>query len=278
MMNLHSEFNFDDEQHIVTNSIPCIKSINKKFCGVFDAAGLWISNESLVSSGWRKSCSSDCDDNCDQHYVNTKEHNLDTQTGVVLGKGIISPRMCILRSTDLLKIHKGKIEGVWNKGDGYYKDEYGMKKYTCAKRFLVLFVDKENKLLHEKAIQLTAKGNFQVNFSMQLDIFKKEFQSVYSNIKRIPRGSMNELWNAMCIFTPTFQSEIVGKPPFQSHACITYYKEKITDKNWLNYCVGYDPKITKTIVNIYNETDKWNKFAHITINSLDMDSLSINSD
>lgn len=74
------------------------------------------------------------------------------------------------------------------KGDGEYRDEKGNKLYYCVRRYLLLLLDENNKALHEKPIQLTAKGNFQVDFDKNLILFRKIIEHAYADAKLKPLG------------------------------------------------------------------------------------------
>lgn len=50
-----------------------------------------------------------------------------------------------------------------------------------------MYSDK-NYLLHEKPIQLTAKGNFQVDFDKNLIFFRKNIERSYADAKLKPHG------------------------------------------------------------------------------------------
>lgn len=261
-------FNFDSETNVVVNKIPSAKAINKKFCKN-KGAGLWIADDNMQSCGWRKTCEPDCDDVCNEHYYGTARHVISAAEDDIEGRGILNPRICVIRRTNLLRLNdKGKFMGNWVKGDGEKKDENGKKKFTCARRYLLVFVDEKNKPLHEDPIQLTAKGTFQVEFDKNLLAFRKDIVAAYSKAMKRRSGAMKELWYAMCVFAPTFESKLVGSQGMRSEACAVKSYIVPTDQDWLKLCVGRDMEVNEKISLAYDDSENWiNKFTVRQISS-----------
>lgn len=262
-------FNFDGPNNVITTKIPSVKSINKMFCKQKGAAGLWISIENLNSSGWEKNCNENCDNDCEEHYIGTSKHYLQTSDDEIAGRGIINPRICVIRRSNLLRLSndKGQFCGLWKKGDGILKDEKGLKKYICARRFLLIFLDTNNKPLHNDPIQLTAKGVFQVEFDKSLTTFRTEFQTAYAKALKKKSGVMKEEWYAMCVFVPVFESKTVGKAPLQSNACVVSSYTTPTELNWESLCVGRDITVNSLIIEIFQNSEKWISKYNNTPNS-----------
>lgn len=254
------KFNFDSEEHIVGNKTPAAKAINKKFCGKFNAAGLWVADENMLAAGWETTCTENCSLNCVEHFRETQPHSIATTTDEVSGRGLTCNRMCIIRKTDLLRLNNitKRLEGKWFKGDGEILDSEGKKKYSCVRRYLILFVDKDNKPLHKVPIQLTAKGVFQVYFEKHLLNFRSEIQKAYfaSTGKSCTGSRMSDLWYAMCVFEPKFISKLAGQKNFQSHACYTDGFSVPTVENWKSFCIDLD-NYSSTIVELYKNSDAW---------------------
>lgn len=254
-----AQFNFDSDSNIINTKIPAVKSINKLFCGVRSDAGLWIANDNLQSCGWRKTCDHNCDETCSIHYVNTKEHVIQGQTQEIYGRGIINPRICVIRRTKLIRLTSDKncYAGFWIKGDGDIKNELGKKKYICARRYLLIFLDESNDPLHDEPIQLTAKGTFQMNFDTSLMSFRNEIKTAYAKSMKKQIGQMNELWYAMCVFVPQFESISVGKHPLVSQGCSVKSFLSPTENDWINLCVGRNQKVNEIINLHYIQSEKW---------------------
>lgn len=254
-------FNFDSESNIISNKIPAAKAINKNFCRK-KGAGIWIADDNMIACGWTRNCSDDCSDDCVEHFKDTAPHCVMSSEEEISGRGIINPRICVIRRTKLLRLtDKGVFAGFWVKGDGEIKDEKGVKKYTCARRYLLMFLDQNNEPLHKDPIQLTAKGTFQVEFDSNLIKFRDDIKKAYAKSMKRRSGSMNELWYAMCVFVPTFESKMVGKAGFQSLACAVKSYLVPTEDDWLTLCVGRNIKVNEIINLTFNESESWiNKF------------------
>jgi hypothetical protein len=263
------DFNFDSQENVITTKTPSVKAINN------GGAGLWISNENAEICKWKK-------DSLNQ-YINTRPYNIKTNEGDIPGYTIRNPRMLILQRSLLLKVvtKTGKILRAW-----IAKESKEGNMYACVKKYMVLFVDKNNNPIHEIPLQLTAKGCFQLEFDKQYCEFRKAITLAYNGNSS---KSMSNTWYSMCVFVPTFESMArgIGK------ACITTGFEKPTKENWLSFSVGRrndlankfwsniqdnDPTTYKQYVyTLYCETQKscqakgwWRKVANDEVDSGDI--------
>lgn len=271
-----SVFNFDAESNIINNKTPCIKAINKLFCGQRSAAGLWASDESMEACCWKKE---------NDNYVNTKTHIVQGQIEEISGRGIINPRMCIIRRTKLLKVisETGSFSGLWVKGDGEFKNEQGNKKYACVRKYLIMFLDENNYPLHKIPLQFTAKGTFQISFDQALQSFRNDIKTCYSRSMKRQIGQMNDLWYAMCVFVPTFESKTVGKTQLISQACAVKSYLVPSESDWITLCVGRNLEVNEIIYLVFNESEEWMKrfdkpFSQLSIDNDVFDSRSSISD
>ena len=167
------EFNFDSEDNVKAIKTPAIKVLN-------DVAKLWFSDENVQTCRWRE-------DN-----KNLIPHPLKTVEGASIpGYIILNPLMLVLERSLLLKVetNTGRIVKVWTRNDK--KDET----YLCVRKYMILFVDEDNKPLHQVPLQLTAKGCFQFEFDQQLCEFKTAMTKAY-NEKNI---FMKDSWYSMCV-------------------------------------------------------------------------------
>lgn len=254
-------FNFDSMDNIINTSTPSLKAINKMFCGQRNSAGLWVADDSMETCKWKKECIDTCESNCTEHYIGTKEHIIQAQFDNISGRGIINPRICVLRRTKLIKIttDKGRVCGYWVEGDGTIKNENGSRKYACARRYLIVFLDEQNKPLHSIPLQFTAKGTFQINFDKELMSFRNDMRIAYGKSMNRQIGQMKDLWYSMCVFKPVFESKMVGKAPLLSQACAVKSYEIPTECNWLQLCVGRDQEVKEFICTLYMESEEWIK-------------------
>lgn len=110
------------------------------------------------------------------------------------------PRMIILLSSPLAMFQRetGKYIGVYD--DMKYKANSSI--YVLKTKYLVFFVNNENKILHETPLQLTAKGVFGGSFGDVVKKFKKQFLAVTGEKKR-----MNSVFWSRCILQPHVISE-----------------------------------------------------------------------
>lgn len=240
-------FNFDSDENVVNIKTPSVTPISKNLFGLKNAAGLWISSDDLNACGW-KSVS-----------VGLKPHTISTKNNTeVTGFGILNPRICVLRRTNLLRLDgSGKFLGLWLKGDGDYRDEKGNRLYICIRRYLLLFLDENNEPLHKHPVQLTARGNFQVDFDKNLMSFRKNMERAYADAKMKALGQMSDIWHAMCVFCPVFESRIVGTGNRTSEACMVKNYVIPTEKDWNKLCVGYKETTRLTIIELFNDSLSW---------------------
>lgn len=254
---------FDNENNFIKQSVPTILSR----CFKKNAVGLWISNENLDCSGWRKRCTDECQHSCDLHYEDIKKISLITKDGSEVEGGlIINPRICIIRKTNMIKLNANtnRFEGIWKKGDGEKLDDITKKKkYIFAFKFIMVFLDKQNKKLHETPIQLTARGVFAIEFSKQYELFKNEFSKVYCTVTGKRSSRMCDEWYARCIFSPIFEMKMVGRPGTQTNACVTTGFENPTENNWEKLCTRGDIETSKFILEQFSQYEEWNnKFSY----------------
>lgn len=255
-------FSFDDDANRISTKTPSIKVIN-------DLGKLWIAHENCEGAEWRKECMDDCEPNCSNHYVGLESHNIDTKKRddsrakiFIHGATITKPRIIVVQRSPLLKIDNltNRVAGRWVKGDGEEMITTGgeiKRKYVCVRRFMLMFVDGSNQPLHDKLIQLTAKGYFQVEFDKQYMSFRKDMTTVYAKANGKTYSNMTEQWFAHCIFAPEFVVESRGPSAAkQSDACITSgyerptYDPKTKTTNWYNLCVGNNPKVNEVLSNV----------------------------
>ncbi|GHV49503.1 hypothetical protein AGMMS49579_01390 [Spirochaetia bacterium] len=246
-------FNFDGDEHRISIKIPAIKALN------IDAK-LWIAYENCENSKWRKDCIETCSSDCIEHYATLVHRDIlsssyDDNGDLINIKGgiITNPNMLIIQRSPLLKINKNtnRVEGEWRKNEN--RDEF-----ICVRRYLIMFVDENKSFLHEDPIQLTAKGCFQVEFDKKYLEFRKDFATAYSSANKKSFSNMSDIWYAMCIFIPNFESEVVGPSrDKKSKACITKSFQTLTKTNYKDYCMAMNPENAKIIQEKHKSTEKW---------------------
>lgn len=243
-------FDFDSDENVVYTNKPSVKPISKNFCGVKHAAGLWVSDVDLKVCGWKL---------INSKFANTKSHRMITKDNKEInGFGILNSRICVIRKTKLLRFDgMGNLCGIWMKGDGDIRDEKGNKKYSCIRRYLLLFLDENNEPLHDQPLQLTARGMFQIDFENTIRLFKQDMEIAYAKARNRDRTQMNSLWHSMFIFQPSFESKIVGRDNRTSEACMVKSYSKPTDRNWDTFCVAKNDSTNRFISELYYESHKW---------------------
>lgn len=243
-------FNFDSDENVVYTNTPSVKPISKNFCGINNSAGLWVSDIDLNVCGWKL---------VNSKFVNTKPHIMVTKDGKKIdGFGIQNSRICVIRKTKLLRFdNNGNLCGIWVKGDGDIHDEKGNKKYTCIRRYLLLFIDENNEPLHNQLLQLTARGMFQIDFENTIRLFKQDIEIAYARAKNRNRAQMSDLWHSMCIFQPTFESKNVGRDNRTSEACMVKSYLKPTEYNWDKFCVATNDSTNRLINGLYYDSHRW---------------------
>jgi hypothetical protein len=238
------DFDFDSPENVITTKTPSVKSINAGIANI--GAGLWISDENAKICKWKK-------DSLDQ-YRNTKSHNINGIGNITPGYVILNPRMLILQRSLLLKVvtKTGQILRAWIAKESKEND-----KYACVKKYMILFVDKNNDPLHEIPLQLTAKGCFQFEFDQQYCEFRRAITQAYNGGRsKLMRNS----WYSMCVFAPTFESMArgIGK------ACITTGFEEPTKEIWLSFCIGRrDDLANQFWPNIENDSITYKEYAYM---------------
>ncbi len=99
-------------------------------------------------------------DSCMDHLRGMTYHGVDTKKVDDDGNdhnnsrkcSILKPRMLVIGRSPLLKISEdsGYTVGVWVKGDNRFKGPDGKKNlYACVRRYFIIFVDEDNKPLHD---------------------------------------------------------------------------------------------------------------------------------
>ena len=149
------DFNFDSEENVKTTKTPSFKVLN-------DEAKLWISDQCVEMCKWKQ-----------DHLI---PHNIKTDDTVIPGNIILNPRMLILQRSLLLKFEAktGRILRAWVAKER--KDET----YPRVRKYMTLFVDQDNNLLHEVSLHITAKGCFQFEFDQQLCEFRSTINKAYN--------------------------------------------------------------------------------------------------
>lgn len=212
------------------NILPYCKFINTK-------AGVFIADDCMQSAEFIKPI------NGVAYQLETQTYNEKNEPLMVPGILCDRPRMIILRRTALLRYdkEKQKVDALWLKP----RDDVLKPRVQAIKKYLVMFVDEENKFLHKKPIQLTLKGYALLEFDKQYQNFcngdmnkfyrkqtlKKKF------IKNIKEREEDDWSNALYVFTPEFRSERRGEAK-KSMACITSGYSKINETNFQDFLLN----------------------------------------
>ncbi len=269
-------FSFDSESNFTYWKIASAKPINTNFCGR-DEGGLWISDENMLKINWRKNCDKNCTLDCVEHFVNTEYHGVTTNSRdannrkiIISGRGIQNVAICIVRRSKLLRFIGSQYDGLWEKGDGLITNEFGSRKYTCKRKYVLVFLDENNQPLHESFVQLSTSGTFMVDFDQKLLNFRKEFLTAYCKATKRVMGGPVEQWYSLCVFRCKFGTKLVKSSYkeangeyLESDAC---YVESYTipnENNWQDMCVGRDIKVNEFITHIYDKSAKCIDYIYI---------------
>ena len=229
-------FNFDSNEHVAYTTVPSAKAINTP-------AGIWVANDNQESAGWEPG----------KELIGGIKYDLPLRQFDELGNekkvpGTLykNPRLLIVGRSPLLQGIERKVTGVWTKGSGE----------RACRRYMLILLDEKNAPLHIAPIQLTAWGNFQLEFDKKLVEFRKEMEFFYSEITKKRKEPKSELWHSVCVFCPQFKTEMKGTAPNQSPACITTGYIKPTAENFFNICVGKDD-YAQDVTTLFKSSEGW---------------------
>jgi penicillin-binding protein-related factor A (putative recombinase) len=132
------EYNFDSDDNIKSAKTPSVKVRNVDDC--------------VEMRKWKG--------NLIPHDIKTDKEGV-----TIPGNIIHNPRMLILQRSLLLKVETktGRILRA-----RIAKESKKENTYMCVRKYFILFVDEDNKPLHEIPLQLTVKGCLQLEFDQQL--------------------------------------------------------------------------------------------------------------
>lgn len=190
---------------------PYCKAINVK-------AGLFIPNECKNQAGWL------CETNVGVDFsLQTEQTDLNGDLISVEGELIKEPRIRIIERSPLLRFNKKtkRYDSLWNKSRDLELKLKG--EAQSAIRYLLFFVGKDNKRLHNLPIQLSLKGNCMFRFDTK---FKEFIAHIYTTRTGkqlnvfLGNGDPTISWIMYhSVFCPKFVSEKVGDKQ-QSFACL----------------------------------------------------------
>lgn len=250
---------------------PAIKVIN-----VESPVGLWVAADNMELAGWNPEG--------DMSSVGAIPHKVKTKDIASDGKGFVyidgflitKPRIVVINESPLLgclindpdpkkkeKINK-EFTGVWEKDyefpAGYTKTTHSYKAITM---YLLWLLDANNQPLHSVPLQLSARGNFAVEFAKQMKRFRGEFEQVFlemkGHIKLDKNPEMDNRWHTMSVFCPIFETQIRGDDGLASPCCITTGYETPTVENFNQLCIAYG-ELKDTAIALHDRTqDFWHK-------------------
>lgn len=200
-------FDFDaPEYQQKASGTPSIKVLN-------EAAAFFIGNDNLDAINWT-------DRSVGEPYrQKTSKVGEDNRPLYINGISIANPSLLIMDESPLLVRDKKsqKFIGL------YDADTYNNQLEQPYRIYQVVMVDKQNQPFHKGTLQLTATGNFSVNFSAQLEKFREECIAAYNTTKGIEDKNKRVIrWHSFWVFTPKFKPEKRGKDAdVSSFACIT---------------------------------------------------------
>jgi hypothetical protein len=205
----------------VMQTMPYCKAINNK-------AGLFIPNDCMEKAEWIGNSEIGV-----AHIMETEQLDINGEMIVVPGRLVKQPKMVIVRRSPFLRYNKDsrRYDAVWNKIRDTPARDRG--EVQCALRYLVMFLNENNELLHMMPFQLSLKGHCMFKFDVKYKEFICHMMTLKSGktVTSVYLENEANAWIAShCIFCPEFKSEKVGEK-LQSFACITttFTKSELAD-------------------------------------------------
>lgn len=199
-------FDFDAPEHRQkATGTPSIKVLNK-------AAAFFIADDNLAKVEWNDRSVGV------PHKLETSNLDEDERPIFIDGISITSPRLLVMDESPLLVRNKKtkKFIGL------YDKEEYNSVVEQPYRIYQVVMLNCDGLPLHKDALQLTATGNFGVNFNTQLEQFREECIFAYNKSKGLDtNGKRVVRWHSFWVFSPKLKPEKRGKEDASSFACIT---------------------------------------------------------
>jgi hypothetical protein len=142
IMKEFAEFTENADYKTERETLPWIQSLNKS--DAIERAGWFISEENTQKAGLT------LDSNWEAH-----KQRFGT-SDPVSGFRTITPNFSVIHTSPLfMRLRQGEDLTL----KPFVKSEYDASKYTCVTRYLLLFLDPDNKPLHYTPVQFTAKGS-----------------------------------------------------------------------------------------------------------------------
>jgi Family of unknown function (DUF5895) len=199
-------FDFDAPENVQKAAgTPSIKVLN-------ESASFFIASDNLDKVEWT-------DRTVGETYrQKTGKVGEDDRPLYINGISIASPHVLVMDESPLLVRNKKtrKFIGI------YDSDEYNSTLEQPYRIYQVVLLDNQNKPLHKDTLQLTATGNFSVNWNTQLEKFREECILAYNKSKGLVDKNKRVIkWHSFWVFSPKLKPEKRGKDDASSFACIT---------------------------------------------------------
>jgi hypothetical protein len=117
--------------------------------------------------------------------------------------------------------------------------------------YLVMFVNEKNEPLHDVPLKLVAKGAFQASLSENYQKFCTQMARLRAKSQGIPFRPQNEVFNALCVFSPIFKRQMVGTTIKSASCYVSGYTEP-TLHNWLSFFLGANEAVADEIIDTLN--------------------------
>ena len=259
-MNLPTSFDFEDDKFNAPPSqvIPWCQLINPRYDNSeMQPYGLAIKVDNAKAVGFTPDS-------------NWREVDYAFSTGEIQQLFITNtPRLVIIRRGPLsLKNRETgeKIGTLKDHYDAFLTDKIKFKTYT---RHLIYLVDKNKKLLHKSALQLTVNGAAGASFSKayydynkqsrELTGFLGELEKAYAQYRQQPVSAKSGLFYAHGIFCPIIASEERGSGENTALVATTTDYEQPTVDTLSKYLIAADAEESQIITQAFEEHKEFGK-------------------
>jgi hypothetical protein len=207
----YDSYNTEMFNRQINFQFPYCKAINTK-------AGLFVPKECKIQADWV------CETNVGVDFsLQTEQTDLNGELITVEGELIKEPRLRIIERSPLLRFNKKtkRYDALWDKARD---QELKLKgEAQSAIRYLLFFVGKDNRILHNLPIQLSLKGNCMFRFDTKLKEFIGHIYTTRTGKQLnvfLGNGDPTISWIMYhSVFCPKFVTEKVGDAQ-QSFACL----------------------------------------------------------
>lgn len=237
---LDNEF-LDPEFDGEITSLPFAQILNDKRKS---DSGFFITVENLAAADWQLPD--------DQQFHTATWGNGEESEGLL----IQHPRLIVLAQSPLFMFERSTGLNL-----GVYEGEFYRRAKTdvvLKTKYLVYFVDDLNQPRHSVPMQLTMKGAAGASFGEHQKRFRLELEKAFATAHNQPIKRKSAKFHAMGVFCIQTEPQQRGDEQ-KAWVCTTVSHEQPTEKNWLNYFVGF----TSLKQRLWQDMDTYADFGKI---------------